>query len=736
MTNTLPPFYGSVAASGGTGPVSLGAALPGHVDLKRAVEYGGGPAMDRTIDYLIRYGNAREWGTGIVQTTGLMARTNVAGTIVEGVEDTAGPAPLDIAAGALITWQQVGPDRTVGRLTAERDVVINGASGTAKLTALRTNNVTRWQYGAASNPETGANAGSNFELYRYSDAGAFLGSAMSVSRASGGATFAGVVTGRSANTTALRAQSTTGNLVNLAFQSNTGDQVRLEAVIDGPDQGSLIPKGAEASVNLGTTSNPWNAAHFAGNVTIRNTAPTFSLTETDGQEFAVVANASNLFINSVNTGGACIFQNGGVERARIDFATGDVTAAGATFGGAATNITFDALTGRIDQQSGGFSYGVDVGTLTGINPNYHMKSASGRTGMLWELDNDFLASDGSEAAFWAFAPFDTLSAAQRAGHYAFRATIGAAASTDVFTVDWNGTVTARQNRIAIADPVTPANRSAHLITFDGAANAAEIGVRGSGAGGVLDARITFDGRATWPHVFAADGSVQHTGTVTAGGSLTVIDDDTAGVALSVQDNNFRREPNAFTQDYFFDNRAVGGDWWFRTSNAAVNDTIPLVLEANGTVVIGGNIEPRTDNTFSFGTASRRATVVYAATGTIQTSDARTKQDRALISDSLLDAVDGTELVTYRLRDAVAEKGDGARLHTGAVAQEFEAALTANGIDGDTIAALCHDTWTDADSGGQQDRYGLRYDQFNILLHAAVRRRLAALEDRLARLERG
>ena len=100
-------------------------------------------------------------------------------------------------------------------------------------------------------------------MYRFADDGAFLGTAFSISRASGTTNFSNTITARSANATALIAQSTTGNLVNLAFASNTGDQVRLEAVIGGPDQGSLIPKGTGASVNLGTTGNPWNAAPAA-----------------------------------------------------------------------------------------------------------------------------------------------------------------------------------------------------------------------------------------------------------------------------------------------------------------------------------------------------------------------------------------------------------------------------------------------------------------------------------------
>jgi len=67
--------------------------------------------------------------------------------------------------------------------------------GTWRLLRLRRANGTpRWQLGTAGDAETGSNAGADWVLDRYGDAGDYLGRALSVSRATGAATFGGTIT--------------------------------------------------------------------------------------------------------------------------------------------------------------------------------------------------------------------------------------------------------------------------------------------------------------------------------------------------------------------------------------------------------------------------------------------------------------------------------------------------------------------------------------------------------------
>lgn len=72
---------------------------------------------------------------------------------------------------------------TGGTLTS--DLGITTAAGSYAGLIIKTSNVNRWYISKYNTAETGANAGSDFGIYRYSDAGAFLGDSLRISRATG-----------------------------------------------------------------------------------------------------------------------------------------------------------------------------------------------------------------------------------------------------------------------------------------------------------------------------------------------------------------------------------------------------------------------------------------------------------------------------------------------------------------------------------------------------------------------
>jgi hypothetical protein len=147
---------------------------------------------------------------------------------------------------------------------------------------------------------------------------------------------------------------------------------------------------------------------------------------------------------------------------------------------------------------------------------------------------------------------------------------------------------------------------------------------------------------------------------------------------------------------------------------------------------GGVVRPGADNTQSIGAASYRWSVVYAGTGTINTSDEREKQQIANLDDAerrVAVAIKGL-VKKYKYNDAVTLKGDDARIHVGVIAQEVIAAFAAEGLDATRYALLCHDTWEaepeevdengnvinpDRDAG---ERYGIRYDELLAFMIAA------------------
>jgi len=158
-----------------------------------------------------------------------------------------------------------------------------------------------------------------------------------------------------------------------------------------------------------------------------------------------------------------------------------------------------------------------------------------------------------------------------------------------------------------------------------------------------------------------------------------------------------------------------------------------------------SLRPETDNGMACGTGAQRWSVLYAASGTINTSDARDKIWQGGLSAAELAAARriAGELGFYQWADAIAAKGtDGARRHFGARAQRVWAIMTeegligpiAEGVDPDCpYAFLCWDGWDEARDEEDQvvraagDRFGLRTDQLALLLIAAQEARLAALE---------
>lgn len=135
--------------------------------------------------------------------------------------------------------------------------------------------------------------------------------------------------------------------------------------------------------------------------------------------------------------------------------------------------------------------------------------------------------------------------------------------------------------------------------------------------------------------------------------------------------------------------------------------------------------PDTDNNQSLGTSSHRWSVVYAATGTISTSDERTKRD-VQPCDLGLAFIRDLRPIKYRRKDggsrivgvnpasdaAITAPREGVRTHYGLSAQQVRASLKAHRA-GDFAG------WVLADKSNAQSVQGLRYDQFIPLLIKSV-----------------
>ena len=134
----------------------------------------------------------------------------------------------------------------------------------------------------------------------------------------------------------------------------------------------------------------------------------------------------------------------------------------------------------------------------------------------------------------------------------------------------------------------------------------------------------------------------------------------------------------------------GGDLYIGTGDTALrfldaSDFIYPVSTATGTA---------RDNAIDLGYSTGRFDDIYATNGTIQTSDRNEKQDIAELSDAeqrVAVACKGL-LRKFRWQDAVAEKGDDARIHFGIIAQDLQSAFEAEGLDAGDYAMFISSTW--------------------------------------------
>ncbi len=177
-------------------------------------------------------------------------------------------------------------------------------------------------------------------------------------------------------------------------------------------------------------------------------------------------------------------------------------------------------------------------------------------------------------------------------------------------------------------------------------------------------------------------------------------------------------------------RALAIGRWNTTTDAFVGN---LVRYGNdGTVQYFVPPRPATDNTTSCGLSTARWNVVFAVTGTINTSDKRLKTDITACPLGL-DFVQALQPKLYRWKEGAGAGENGAaarpgkRLHAGFLAQEVKAALDAAGVD-------CG-LFVQEDPQNPQSTQSLRYDQLIAPLVTAVQE-LAARVERLEAYQAG
>jgi len=181
--------------------------------------------------------------------------------------------------------------------------------------------------------------------------------------------------------------------------------------------------------------------------------------------------------------------------------------------------------------------------------------------------------------------------------------------------------------------------------------------------------------------------------------------------------------------------------------------------------------PGNDDNFDLGTAALQWRDVYCAQGAFNNSDENLKQNILELTSAEMNAAKRISKLfrTFKWKTSVAEKGDKARIHTGTIAQQIEAAMSAEGLDATNYGFLGINEWYEDSEGTklpadqptiQNDtidvndptnpppngnivvpegfnkvtRYSVRYTELLSFIAAYNEQRFTSIESRLAALE--
>ena len=186
---------------------------------------------------------------------------------------------------------------------------------------------------------------------------------------------------------------------------------------------------------------------------------------------------------------------------------------------------------------------------------------------------------------------------------------------------------------------------------------------------------------------------------------------------------------------------TGGKLVVRNTVDPLYDSADLYLNVNGTLTsfagwesypTGRSYKPAVDNDVDLGYTSYRWKQLYAGTATINTSDERQKEQFADITTAERNAALKIKAVikSFKFKDAVAQKGNNARIHFGVGAQTVAEIFRSEGLDPNRYSLFCHDQWNEQQEvveDGQVivpyraagDAYGIRYEELLAFIIAAL-----------------
>lgn len=191
------------------------------------------------------------------------------------------------------------------------------------------------------------------------------------------------------------------------------------------------------------------------------------------------------------------------------------------------------------------------------------------------------------------------------------------------------------------------------------------------------------------------------GTTSSSTTLGVLRTTSPGISLIQTGNSTATDPfyqlgNKLSPDG--GTTWVSHTWTMRSQGGSLNQyqlryDNNIRFQVNPTT---GTLFSGADNTADIGTSSNRYKTIYAATGTINTSDERHKQQISAVSDAerAVALEIKASIKRFKFTDAVVQKGNGARWHVGVIAQAVISIMQSHGLDPMAYAFVCYDSWSE------------------------------------------
>lgn len=201
-----------------------------------------------------------------------------------------------------------------------------------------------------------------------------------------------------------------------------------------------------------------------------------------------------------------------------------------------------------------------------------------------------------------------------------------------------------------------------------------------------------------------------------------------GIGFSGAGSSDRRRAAIMARQTGANAPQVGLEFWVHNGIVSSTNGLDRAFVVNH----DGSILSNVDNICSIGSSSNRWSVVYAGTGTINTSDDREKTYIDITEAEKQVAIElKANMKKFKFNDAIESKGEKARIHFGASAQTVKSIFEKYGLNGFDYAILCYDEWEEQEEVKDEegniiepyrpagDRYGIRYEELLCFIISAM-----------------